>query len=113
MKYLIVTALLFLGISSMIVAQTPLKVDAGKDTNYCFNGNTGNSPKIQIGGNPTANGGTAPYKYRWELYSKTTKTKLSLLIDSSKNTVSNFDLIPINSFKNDIYIFILTEPIII
>jgi hypothetical protein len=103
----IIVLVMFLGLSNIIIA-TPIKVDAGKDTNYCFNGNTGIDITIHIGGKPTASDGVAPYKYSWELYSKTTKAKLSLLVDSSKNTLSNFDLMPTMSFGNDIYVFKLT-----
>jgi hypothetical protein len=99
---------MFFIISNIISAQTPLKIDAGKDTNYCLNLLTLNT-KIEIGGSPTASGGQAPYKYSWKLYSKTTKIKLSLLDDSAKNTLSNFNVTPYMSrLTNDYYIFKIT-----
>jgi len=97
---------MFLSLSNIILAYNPLKVDPGKDTSYCYNMN--NNIIIQIGGKPTASDGTKPYKYSWELYSKTTKAKLSLLVDSTKNTLSNFELTPTINFMNDYYIFKIT-----
>lgn len=38
-----------------------LKVDAGKDTTFCFDIND----SVKIGGNPTAQGGEEPYSYSW------------------------------------------------
>jgi hypothetical protein len=98
---------MFLGLSNLIFAQKSFKVDAGKDTNYCFSLNT--MTGIHIGGNPTATDGVAPYKYSWELYSKTTKKKLSLLVDSSKSTLPNFNIIPfMSTLTNDYFIFKIT-----
>jgi hypothetical protein len=53
-----------LGITAMnsAHAQEPLKADAGRNQHFCFESDF---IGIQLGGNPTASGGTPPYTYFW------------------------------------------------
>jgi hypothetical protein len=53
------TIIILILMSNTLSAQ--FKVDAGKDTAFCFNSND----SVKIGGNPTAQGGEEPYSYSW------------------------------------------------
>jgi hypothetical protein len=75
-----------MGITTIAPAQTPLVVDAGKDTNYCLSSTNG---LLNLGGNPTSTGGVAPYGYSWTIYNKTTKQPLTILTDSNINLIAN------------------------
>jgi len=76
-------------IGNSIYAQTSLKVDAGKDTNYCFRVQQDYYefvPEYQnrftLGGTPTIIGGKSPYEISWKMYSKTNGQLFTLLTDS-------------------------------
>ena len=83
---------MFLGMSNVLQAQTPLTVDAGKDTSYCFDLSSykvGKFDSLILGGKPTATGGTMPYSYSWIMYSKSTKKHFTCLADSNINNIAN------------------------
>ena len=106
MKKQIILCLLIIGFSTFISAQTTLTVDAGKDTNYCGLMDA----SINIGGNPTVIGGTKPYKYKWKIYSKSTKKTITHPTDSGYvDTIANPTLFRIRKDSmNDILIFKVT-----
>ncbi len=100
--------LLLLLITTIIVkAQTPLTVDAGKDTSYCFHGYDTSNGYDTVNINCKTIGGVPPYSYNWEMYSKTTGKKNTILADSNINTVQNPRIIMNKSSLdlNDIFVF--------
>jgi len=101
---------MFIICSISLSAQTPLKVDAGKDTSYCIKMNyfgyfdSSNYTTIKIGGKSTAVDGTPPYSYSWKMYSKTTRKQFNLLADSGIDHKANPELkISNNYFLADSY----------
>jgi hypothetical protein len=62
MKTILLTLGIFILISSSLFGQ--LKIDAGNDTILCVG--VWGVDTTEIGGNPTASGGTEPYTYSWE-----------------------------------------------
>jgi len=96
--------LLITTIISSVIAQTPLTVDAGKDTNYCLNGGgTGFKVHLNLGGNATATGGVAPYSYNWTMYSKLSGNTFTYLSDSNINKIANPSFTLYDG--NDLFVF--------
>jgi hypothetical protein len=106
MKTIILTIVNLISIVYYLSAQSPLKADAGNDTNYCFKPATYYSEKIFLGGKITASGGIKPYKYDWTMYSKSTKKDYTLLADSGFNHNANISFI--FPYYNDNFIFKVT-----
>ena len=80
-----------------------MNINAGNDTTICMCGDT-----IRLGGNPTANGGTEPYTYKWELmpvYYYDYRISASELLDDSTSANPIINCYP---FINDTVTLILT-----
>ena len=118
--------IILLVISNVIKAQSPLKVDAGKDTNYCFQIEEHYYPddlqnKFILGALQTIQGGKSPYEINWTMFSKTTGKQCTLLIDSGiQNEINPKVILPyftpyssstytlVEDSLNDIFIFKIT-----
>jgi len=105
--FMIITLLV---ISSLIKAQSQLKVDAGKDTNYCFQIEQYHYPEILqnkfiLGALQTIQGGKSPYEINWTMHSKTTGKQCTLLIDSGiQNEINPKVILPyFNPYSNTSY----------
>jgi len=64
-----------------------LKADAGPDLKLCVNQT--NLDSTYLGGNPTANDGTPPYKYIWSTIPKVTKYSLTASDYLNDTTIAN------------------------
>ena len=90
-------------ISLSVYVNGQLTVDAGNDTTVCMCEN-----KIRLGGNPTANGGTEPYTYKWESMPRNYsdyRIRTSYFLDDSTSANPLIDCYP---FINDTVTLVLT-----